>query len=147
MTSLKQAALDYHKFDRSSQLGLGQLRPGKLKIVATKAMDTQQDLSLAYSPGVAYPVLEIANNPEDAYEYTAKGNLVAVISNGTAILGLGDRGALVANGLRRHPDSGAVTAQLIATWCHRSEPDLAGAMRLSNVEGMIAAGECGVVDI
>ncbi len=83
-TDRKQAALDYHKQDR----------PGKLKIVATKPMDTQQDLSLAYSPGVAHPVLEIAENPSDAYAYTAKGNLVAVISNGTAILGLGDRGAL-----------------------------------------------------
>ncbi len=80
----KQAALDYHKQDR----------PGKLKIVATKPMDTQRDLSLAYSPGVAFPVLAIADEPALAYEYTAKANLVAVISNGTAILGLGDRGAL-----------------------------------------------------
>ena len=84
MNDRKQAALDYHKQDR----------PGKLKIVATKPMDTQQDLSLAYSPGVAWPVLEIADNPALAYEYTAKGNLVAVISNGSAILGLGDRGPL-----------------------------------------------------
>jgi malate dehydrogenase (oxaloacetate-decarboxylating)(NADP+) len=80
----KQAALEYHKQDR----------PGKLKIVATKPMETQADLSLAYSPGVAHPVLEIAAQPALAYDYTAKGNLVAVISNGTAILGLGDRGAL-----------------------------------------------------
>ncbi len=84
MSDRKQAALDYHKQDR----------PGKLKIVATKPMDTQRDLSLAYSPGVAFPVLEIAENPALAYDYTAKGNLVAVISNGTAILGLGNRGAL-----------------------------------------------------
>ncbi|HRJ43851.1 MAG TPA: NADP-dependent malic enzyme, partial [Caldilineaceae bacterium] len=80
----RQDALDYHSTGR----------PGKLKIVPTKPMDTQRDLSLAYSPGVAHPVLAIADQPEDAFEYTAKGNLVAVISNGTAILGLGDRGAL-----------------------------------------------------
>lgn len=68
--------------------------PGKIAIAATKPMATQRDLSLAYSPGVAVPVLAIAKNPDDAYEYTSKGNLVAVISNGTAILGLGDLGAL-----------------------------------------------------
>ena len=86
MAVTKTAALEYH----------AQGRPGKLKIVATKSMQTQLDLSLAYSPGVAFPVLEIADHPEDAYEYTAKGNLVAVISNGTAILGLGNRGAQAA---------------------------------------------------
>ncbi|MBX3051607.1 MAG: NADP-dependent malic enzyme [Caldilineaceae bacterium] len=80
----RQDALDYHSVGR----------PGKLKIVPTKPMDTQRDLSLAYSPGVAHPVLSIADQPEDAFEYTAKGNLVAVISNGTAILGLGNLGAL-----------------------------------------------------
>jgi malate dehydrogenase (oxaloacetate-decarboxylating)(NADP+) len=69
-------------------------KPGKLEVVPTKPMATQRDLSLAYSPGVAVPVLRIAENPDLAYDYTAKGNLVAVISNGTAILGLGDRGAL-----------------------------------------------------
>jgi malate dehydrogenase (oxaloacetate-decarboxylating)(NADP+) len=86
MAVTKQGSLDYH----------AQGRPGKLKIVATKPMDTQLDLSLAYSPGVAYPVLEIAQQPELAYDYTAKGNLVAVISNGSAILGLGNRGAQAA---------------------------------------------------
>src|SRR5262249_11513903 len=69
-------------------------RPGKIEIVATKPMATQRDLSLAYSPGVAVPVLAIAKDPAKAYDYTAKGNLVAVISNGTAILGLGNLGAL-----------------------------------------------------
>ncbi|TVV75815.1 NADP-dependent malic enzyme [Sphingomonas solaris] len=69
-------------------------RPGKIQIVATKPMATQRDLSLAYSPGVAVPVRAIAADPDTAYDYTAKGNLVAVISNGTAILGLGDLGAL-----------------------------------------------------
>ena len=69
-------------------------RPGKIEIVATKPMATQRDLSLAYSPGVAVPVQAIAEDPATAYDYTAKGNLVAVISNGTAILGLGNLGAL-----------------------------------------------------
>ncbi len=84
MTLTKQDALDYHANGR----------PGKLTITPTKPMETQLDLSLAYSPGVAHPVLEIAANPEDAFDYTSRGNLVAVISNGTAILGLGNRGAL-----------------------------------------------------
>lgn len=78
-------ALDYHRLKD---------KPGKISILPTKPLATQRDLSLAYSPGVAYPVLEVERDPELAYEYTAKGNLVAVISNGTAILGLGDRGAL-----------------------------------------------------
>jgi malate dehydrogenase (oxaloacetate-decarboxylating)(NADP+) len=69
-------------------------RPGKIEVVPTKALTTQRDLSLAYSPGVAVPCLAIEKNPALAYEYTAKGNLVAVISNGTAVLGLGDIGAL-----------------------------------------------------
>src|SRR5476651_331386 len=69
-------------------------KPGKIEITPTKPMATQRDLSLAYSPGVAVPVLRIAENPDLAYDYTAKGNMVAVISNGTAILGLGDLGAL-----------------------------------------------------
>ncbi|HEY0411795.1 MAG TPA: NADP-dependent malic enzyme [Allosphingosinicella sp.] len=80
----EQEALDFHS----------QGRPGKIEIIASKPMATQRDLSLAYSPGVAVPVLAIAENPDRAYDYTAKGNLVAVISNGTAILGLGNLGAL-----------------------------------------------------
>jgi malate dehydrogenase (oxaloacetate-decarboxylating)(NADP+) len=71
-------------------------RPGKLEVVATKPMATQRDLSLAYSPGVAVPVLAIAEDPSRAFDYTTKGNFVAVITNGTAILGLGNRGALAA---------------------------------------------------
>lgn len=69
-------------------------KPGKIEVVPTVPYSSQQDLALAYSPGVAYPCLEIEQNPQDAYEYTSKGNLVAVISNGTAVLGLGDIGAL-----------------------------------------------------
>ena len=80
----KQDALDYHS----------QGRPGKIQVVPTKHYRTQRDLSLAYTPGVADPCLEIEKNPEDAYKYTAKGNLVAVISNGTAVLGLGNIGAV-----------------------------------------------------
>lgn len=79
----KKDALDYHANGR----------PGKIAVVPTKPYNSQRDLSLAYSPGVAEPCLAIAENSEDAYKYTAKGNLVAVISNGTAVLGLGDIGA------------------------------------------------------
>lgn len=82
--TLKERALHYHEYPK----------PGKLAVQITKSAETQEDLSLAYSPGVAEPVLAIAENAEDAYRYTNKGNLVAVISNGTAILGLGNRGAL-----------------------------------------------------
>lgn len=82
---LKRRALEYHCLD-----GV----PGKVSVVPTKPCQTSDDLGLAYTPGVAKPVLAIEENPEDAYKYTSKGNLVAVISNGTAILGLGDRGAL-----------------------------------------------------
>lgn len=80
----KEAALLYHS----------QGKPGKIEVVPTKPYRTQTDLSLAYSPGVAEPCLEIQKNPHDAYKYTNKGNLVAVISNGTAVLGLGDIGAM-----------------------------------------------------
>src|SRR3954462_7691650 len=82
--------------DQEALLFHSQGRPGKLEVVATKPMATQRDLSLAYSPGVAVPVLAIAENEARAYDYTTKGNFVAVITNGTAILGLGNRGALAA---------------------------------------------------
>src|SRR4030088_1776051 len=82
--------------DQEALLFHSQGRPGKLEVVATKPMATQRDLSLAYSPGVAVPVLAIAENEDLAYDYTTKGNFVAVITNGTAILGLGNRGALAA---------------------------------------------------
>ena len=84
MATRKQEALDYHQG----------ARPGKIEITSTKSCRTQRDLSLAYTPGVAEPCLAIQTNPHDAYKYTAKGNLVAVVSNGTAVLGLGDIGAL-----------------------------------------------------
>lgn len=83
-TVTKQAALEYHR----------QGKPGKIEVIPTKPYSTQHDLALAYSPGVAYPCKEIESRHEDAYEYTNKGNLVAVISNGTAVLGLGDIGPL-----------------------------------------------------
>src|SRR5499426_2069016 len=82
--------------DQEALLFHSQGRPGKLEVVATKPMATQRDLSLAYSPGVALPVLAIAEHEDRAFDYTTKGNFVAVITNGTAILGLGNRGALAA---------------------------------------------------
>ena len=84
MTDLRQQALDYH----------AQPTPGKISVELTKPAETALDLSLAYSPGVAEPVREIADNPDDVYKYTGKGNTVAVISNGTAILGLGNLGPM-----------------------------------------------------
>jgi malate dehydrogenase (oxaloacetate-decarboxylating)(NADP+) len=81
---LKEKALKYHS----------EGRPGKIEVVATKPCQTAADLSLAYTPGVAKPVMEIAHKPDDVYKYTSRGNLVAVVSNGTAILGLGNQGAL-----------------------------------------------------
>jgi len=83
---LKKKALDYHRLPK----------PGKLSVESSKPCATQEDLSLAYTPGVAQPVLEIAKNPKAAYDYTNKGNLIAVITDGTAILGLGNRGPLAA---------------------------------------------------
>src|SRR5436853_3191152 len=84
MAVTTQEVFDYHNGGR----------PGKIEVVPTKSVLTQRDLSLAYTPGVADVVLELERDPETAYEYTAKANLVAVISNGTAILGMGNRGAL-----------------------------------------------------
>ena len=81
---LRQAALDFHEFPI----------PGKIEVTPTKSLATQRDLALAYSPGVADPCLEIEKDPLNSYKYTARGNLVAVISNGTAVLGLGNIGAL-----------------------------------------------------
>src|SRR5947207_15438988 len=84
MSSRRQEALDYHS----------QGRPGKIQVSPTKPFKNQRDLSLAYTPGVAEPRLEMAKRPDDAYTYTAKGNLAAVVSNGTAVLRLGNIGAL-----------------------------------------------------
>src|SRR5687768_6095774 len=80
----RHAALEYH----------ARVRPGKIAVVPTKPLSNQRDLALAYSPGVAEPCLEIKNNPEDVYRYTARGNLVALVTNGTAVLGLGNIGPL-----------------------------------------------------
>ena len=85
-SAARKKALDYHRLPK----------PGKLSVESSKPCSTQADLSLAYTPGVAQPVLEIAKNPAKAYDYTNKGNLVAVITDGTAILGLGNRGPLAA---------------------------------------------------
>ena len=84
MSITKQDALGCHQG----------IRPGKVQVVSTKPCFTQRDLSLAYTPGVAVPCLEIEKNPQDAFKYTAKGSLVAVVTNRTAVLGLGNIGAL-----------------------------------------------------
>src|ERR1700733_8108756 len=84
MSVSRQQALDYHNGSR----------PGKIEVTPTKPCRTQRDLSLAYTPGVAVPCLEIQKNPQDAFKYTGRGNLIAVLSNGTAVPGLGDIGAL-----------------------------------------------------
>ncbi|MDB5428044.1 MAG: NADP-dependent malic enzyme, partial [Phenylobacterium sp.] len=97
--------------------------PGTIALAATKPMATQRDLSLAYSPGVAVPVLAIAKDPDAVYDYTSKGNLVAVISNGTAILGLGDLGPLAAKPVmegkgvlfKRFADVDAIDIEVSAT--------------------------------
>ena len=86
MANRRNDALEYHM----------QGRPGKIEVVATKPVATARDLSLAYSPGVAEPCREIEKNPEDVFKYTVRGNLVAVVSNGTAVLGLGNIGPLAA---------------------------------------------------
>ncbi|THD58298.1 NADP-dependent malic enzyme [Phenylobacterium sp.] len=112
-TFTDQEALDFHRYPT----------PGKIAIAATKPMATQSDLSLAYSPGVAVPVLAIAKDPDAAYEYTSKGNLVAVISNGTAILGLGNLGALASKPVmegkgvlfKRFADVDAIDVEVAAT--------------------------------
>ena len=96
----KQQALDYH-------FGI---HPGKLELALTKPCRTQRDLSLAYTPGVAYPCLEIQRSPKNAFRYTSRGNMVAVVSNGTAVLGLGDIGALAAKPVRA---DAAVSAELL----------------------------------
>ena len=112
-TFTDEEALHFHKYPT----------PGKIAIAATKPMATQRDLSLAYSPGVAVPVLKIAEDPEAAYDYTSKGNLVAVISNGTAILGLGNLGALASKPVmegkgvlfKRFADVDAIDIEVSAT--------------------------------
>ncbi len=97
---LRDAALDYHR----------QSPPGKLAVVATKPLNNQRDLSLAYSPGVAAACEAIAANPADAALYTARANLVAVITNGTAVLGLGSIGPLAAKPVREYPLEAAPAA-------------------------------------
>src|SRR6187551_1054460 len=142
----KSEALDFHS----------QGRPGKIEIVASKPMATQRDLSLAYSPGVAVPVRAIAENPGCAYDYTSKGNLVAVISNGTAILGLGNLGALASKPVmegkavlfKRFADVDAIDLELATEDCDAFidavallEPSFGGI----NLED-IAAPDCFVIE-
>ena len=133
--------------DQEALLFHSQGRPGKLEVIATKPMATQRDLSLAYSPGVAVPVLAIADDESLAYDYTVKGNFVAVITNGTAILGLGNRGALAVRidrvGVRRSacpcplgvPDRLAAIAEAVHHGpCRRqSRKCRPGDLRLSSV--------------
>ena len=90
---MKKTKID-HYTDKEALEFHSHKKPGKIEIVASKNMTTKRDLALAYSPGVAVPVRKISENPDAAYDYTSKGNLVGIISNGTAILGLGNRGAL-----------------------------------------------------
>src|SRR3982751_142588 len=131
-------------------------RPGKIEIIASKPMATQRDLSLAYSPGVAVPVRAIAEDPSKAYDYTAKGNLVAVISNGTAILGLGNLGALASKPVmegkavlfKRFADVDAIDLELATEDTDRFisavellEPSFGGI----NLED-IAAPECFIIE-
>src|SRR5215213_7083854 len=131
-------------------------RPGKIEIVATKHMETQRYLALAYSPGVAVPVRAIADNPACAYDFTAKGNLVAVISNGTAILGLGNLGALASKPVmegkavlfKRFADVDAIDIEVATEDCQRFiecvellEPSFGGI----NLED-IAAPDCFVIE-
>src|SRR6201990_3508575 len=138
----REDALDYHSSGR----------PGKIAVVPTKPLNNQRDLALAYSPGVALPCLEIESNPQDAYRYTAKGNLVAVVSNGTAVLGLGDIGALAGKPVmegkgvlyKRCADIGVVDIELdthdpdeIIRTCQLLEPTFGGI----NLED-IKAPEC-----
>ena len=142
----RDEALDFHSRGR----------PGKLEVVATKPMATQRDLSLAYSPGVAEPVRAIAEDPGSAYDFTSKGNLVAVISNGTAILGLGNLGALASKPVmegkavlfKRFADVDAIDIEVATQDCQRFidaiellEPSFGGI----NLED-IAAPDCFVIE-
>src|ERR687890_499938 len=122
----REDALEYHALPR----------PGKIAVVPTKRLTNQRDLSLAYSPGVAEPCLEIKENPDDAYRYTAKGNLVAVVTNGTAVLGLGNIGALAGkpvmegkgNLFKQFADIevGSETPDDVVRFCQLLEPTVGG---------------------
>ena len=107
-------ALEYHE----------KPTPGKTAIRSTKPTATQADLALAYSPGVALPCLEIAANPDDAYQYTAKGNLVAVVTNGTAVLGLGNIGALAGKPVMEGKATSSSSSPISMSSISRSAPSL-----------------------
>ncbi len=91
MEARKKAALEYHTMGR----------PGKIEVIPTKLLNTERELSLAYSPGVAAPCLEIRDDPDAVFKYTARGNLVAVVSNGTAVLGLGNESVKACHGRQK----------------------------------------------
>jgi len=144
--SRKSAALDYHT----------QGRPGKIEVVPTKPVATARDLTLAYSPGVAEPCLEIAENPDDVFKYTARGNLVAVVSNGTAVLGLGDIGPMASKPVMEGKgvlfkkfagidvfdlEVASKEAEDVIRFCELLEPTVGGI----NLED-IAAPECFVIE-
>ncbi len=146
MANRRQEALDYHQ----------QGRPGKIEVVPTKAVATSRDLSLAYSPGVAEPCRDIHENPEDVFKYTARGNLVAVVSNGTAVLGLGNIGPLAAKPVmegkgvlfKRFADIdvfdievASEDAEEVIRFCELLEPTVGGI----NLED-ISAPECFVIE-
>src|SRR6202140_3331252 len=127
----REDALDYHSSGR----------PGKIAVVPTKPLNNQRDLALAYSPGVAEPCLEIQRKPDDVYTYTARGNLVAVVTHGTAVLGLGNIGALAAKPVMEgkanlfkqfadldvfDPEVGPYKPDDVLRFCQLLEPTLGG---------------------
>ena len=146
MADRRQQALDYHS----------EGRPGKIEVVATKPVGTQRDLTLAYSPGVAEPCLEIHKNPHDVFKYTARGNLVAVVSNGTAVLGLGNIGPMAAKPVMEGKgvlfksfagidvfdlEVGSEKAEDVIRFCELLEPTVGGI----NLED-ISAPDCFVIE-
>jgi malate dehydrogenase (oxaloacetate-decarboxylating)(NADP+) len=146
MADRRQQALDYHS----------EGRPGKIEVVATKPVGTQRDLTLAYSPGVAEPCLEIHKNPQDVFKYTARGNLVAVVSNGTAVLGLGNIGPMAAKPVMEGKgvlfksfagidvfdlEVGSEKAEDVIRFCELLEPTVGGI----NLED-ISAPDCFVIE-
>src|SRR5919201_943234 len=151
----REEALEYHRSGR----------PGKIAVVPTKPLTNQRDLALAYSPGVAEPCLEIKRDPEEAYTYTAKGNLVAVVTNGTAVLGLGNMGAIAGkpvmegkgNLFKQFADIdvfdievGSENPDDVIKFCQLLEPTVGGVKRehilMCDRQGVIYKGRSGDMD-